>query len=192
MHLLYIVRDPYPTQRPDIVALFGEALVERGVASDIVALRQGDLADRHDGWPGGAEFVHTPGNSALSRAVGGLLNDLRALRRCRTHDGVVVRDKILTAAIALLAHGRRTIIYWASFPMAEHDLARAAMPARPSDELDVSGVISAVAVLFGDRGELAEAGKEDVGYVRIELLATFAGNDLANLVDRHRFLVHPP
>ena len=128
MHLLYIVRDPYPTQRPDIVALFGEALVERGVASDIVALRQGDLADRHDGWPGGAEFVHTPGNSALSRAVGGLLNDLRALRRCRTHDGVVVRDKILTAAIALLAPGRRTIFYWASFPMAEHDLARAAMP----------------------------------------------------------------
>lgn len=128
MRLLYVVRDPYPTNRPDIVTLFGEGLSARGIASDIVALRHGELADRPAHWPGGAEHVCTPGAGALGRALGGLRNDLRALRRCRDYDGVVVRDKILTAAIALLMRGPAPVFYWASFPMAEHDLARAAMP----------------------------------------------------------------
>ncbi len=30
MRLLYVVRDPYPTNRPDIVTLFGEGLSARG------------------------------------------------------------------------------------------------------------------------------------------------------------------
>lgn len=130
MKLLYFIRDPYPTTRPDVLTLFGRCLAARGIASDIVGTRHGELAGSTLIWPAGSEFIHMPDAGALRRHLGGLLHDLRQLRRADDYDAVVVRDKIATAALALLWPHRRPVFYWASYPFPEDDLARAAMPLR--------------------------------------------------------------
>lgn len=130
MKLLYFIRDPYPTTRPDVLTLFGQCLAARGIASDVVGTRHGDLAGSALSWPAGREFVHLPGSGALRRHIGAMVHDVRQLRRAGGYDAVVVRDKIVTAAAALLWPHRRPVFYWASYPFPEDDLARAAMPLR--------------------------------------------------------------
>jgi len=131
MKLLYLIRDPYPTTRPDVLTLFGRQLARRGVVSDIVATRQGELADQQLPWPAGDAFIHEPGGrGGWRRRLGALWHDLRCLARGRAYDAVVVRDKILSASLALCRPGRGPVIYWASFPFPEEDLARAALPGR--------------------------------------------------------------
>ncbi len=130
MKLLYFIRDPYPTTRPDVLTLFGQCLAARGIASDIVGIRHGDMAGSSLGWPAGAAFVHQPGAGALRRQLGGIVHDIRQLRRAPGYDAIVVRDKILTAVAALLWPHRRPVYYWASYPFPEDDLVRAGMPLR--------------------------------------------------------------
>ncbi len=130
MKLLYFIRDPYPTSRPDVLTLFGHCLKARGTNSDLVGTRHGDLAASTMGWPAGAAFVYVPAGGAMMRHVGSFLHDLSMLRRASRYDAVLVRDKILTASAALLWPHRRPVHYWASFPFPEDDLARSALPGR--------------------------------------------------------------
>lgn len=130
MKLLYFIRDPYPTTRPDVLTLFGRCLGAHGIACDVVGVRHGDMADSALRWPGGAEFVLQPGAGALRRHLGSLLHDSRQLSRAADYDAIVVRDKILTATLALLRGHGRPVYYWASYPFPEDDLARAAMAVR--------------------------------------------------------------
>lgn len=128
MRVLYLIRDPYPTARPDIWALFAIRLAERGIRSDIVAIRRGTDRAPAEGWPAGDEIVEPrtrlPGLGSLQ----GFWHDLRALRRAGEYDAVVLRDKIVSAAAALLMVDRGRVFYWMSFPFPVEDLQRAALP----------------------------------------------------------------
>ena len=128
MKLLYFIRDPYPTTRPDVLALIGRCLAARGIGTDLVATRQGPGTEAPDQWPAGEAFIHAPGRSAPARHAGALRHDLRRLARASAYDALLVRDKILTAALALLWPHGRPVLYWASYPFPEDDRARAAMP----------------------------------------------------------------
>jgi hypothetical protein len=61
MKLLYFIRDPYPTTRPDVLALIGRCLAARGIGTDLVATRQGPVTEAPDQWPAGEAFIHAPG-----------------------------------------------------------------------------------------------------------------------------------
>lgn len=135
MRLLYFIRDPYPCTRRDVLTLFGERLHALGIGSDIVATLQretdhGDPArggPSHDGtyWPAGAEHLHVPSQRPGLKTLGTLLHDLRMLWRASGYDALVVRDKIVVAALAIVICGASRVFYWMSFPMPEADLARA-------------------------------------------------------------------
>lgn len=125
MHLLYVIRDPYPNERPDVLTLFGRRLPELGITSDIVAVRRGHLAANRDPWPGGRELVRDRSKRLLGRMVRACIHDLNALRRHRNYDLVVVRDKIFAAALALLIARRGRVVYWMSYPFPEQDLLQA-------------------------------------------------------------------
>lgn len=146
MRVLYLIRDPYPTARPDIWALFAIRLAERGIRSDIVAIRRGSDRAPADGWPAGVEIVEPrtrlPGLGSLQ----GFWHDVRALRRAGEYDAVVLRDKIVSAAAALLLVDRRRVFYWMSFPFPVEDLQRAATPGGSAlfrFALRVRGLVSA-------------------------------------------------
>jgi glycosyltransferase involved in cell wall biosynthesis len=130
LRVLYFIRDAYPTARADVLTLFGDKLLARGVQSDIVALRRPDLTAVAGCWPAGQEFTVDGSGSALGRALLSLLFDLRMLSRARHYDVVVVRDKIVTAALACLLIDARRLCYWMSFPFTDEDRMRAAMPGR--------------------------------------------------------------
>lgn len=126
--LLLFIRDPYPTNRPDIVELFGQ-MARRGVRTDLVASRRSDGMPVTEEWTLGEALVHEARGGGVRRALGGLWHDLACLRRARGHDAVVVRDKIVFAALALLL-SRVPVFYWASFPFPEEDRLRAAQALR--------------------------------------------------------------
>lgn len=120
VHLLYIIRDYYPTERPDVVVLFGRRLPEEGVTSDLVAIGSPAPAP---GWQAGREVVCEARTGSVAASFKGLLTDLRELRRAR-YDIAVVRDKIFLAVLAATLVGRDRLTYWMSYPFPEDDLVR--------------------------------------------------------------------
>jgi glycosyltransferase involved in cell wall biosynthesis len=129
MKLLFLVRDFLPATRPDVRVLFGLKLRERGVVTDIVGVRRAEGAAPAD-WEGGREISEPDPKGPVARALTLLWLDIRLLRRAGEYDAVIVRDKILTASIALLLVPRRKVCYWMSFPFPEEDAVRAGMPTR--------------------------------------------------------------
>jgi glycosyltransferase involved in cell wall biosynthesis len=128
MRLLYLIRDPFPCDRPDVLTLFGERLPDLGITSDIVAVRRGPLAESARAWPSGIERAIRPYRIPAGSAIAGLVNDVKALLRASEYDGIVVRDKVLTAWIALWLRRSRPVYYWMSFPFPEEDLERSRGP----------------------------------------------------------------
>lgn len=129
MRLLFLVRDFLPATRPDVRVLFGRKLRERGVVTDIVGVRR--AAGPAPGlWEGGREISEPDPPGPVARALRLLSLDLRMLREEAGYDVVIVRDKILTAAIALLMAPRRKVVYWMSFPFPEEDAVRAGLATR--------------------------------------------------------------
>jgi glycosyltransferase involved in cell wall biosynthesis len=128
MRILYLIRDPYPCDRPDVLTLFGERLPALGISSDVVAVRRGSLALTHRPWPGGSERVVPPYRFPGGSALAGFVNDLRALRCADRYDAIIVRDKVLTGWLALRLQRSRPVYYWMSFPFPEEDLERARGP----------------------------------------------------------------
>ncbi len=130
MKLLYLVRDPFPTFRPDLVDLFGAMLPLRGVGCTLVAPpAQGAGPDA--GWGGGPVLLDRPRASRLGRMLGGFLHDLACLvRHSRGHDAIQVRNKPVAALAALAVARWRGVpcFYWMSFLYPEDDLARADQP----------------------------------------------------------------
>jgi len=126
MRLLLFVRDPYPSTRSDLFTLFAQRLPELGISTDVVAVRHGSLATTDLTWPAGGERVVSPLPGPLGTALAGLGNDLRALLSPRGDiDAIVVRDKLLTGALALLLSKAVPVDYWMSYPIPEDDLHRA-------------------------------------------------------------------
>ena len=135
IRMLYFIREPFGTFRPDIDVLFGRELLSRGHQIDFVmqAERSTDVTGpRH--WHGrtvwvgatdtGDNFLHR-----LRRLSLGLFHDLRSMQHARAerYDAVQVRDKFI-AAVALAFVARRRglkFFYWLSYPEAESQLQRA-------------------------------------------------------------------
>ncbi|HVO46548.1 MAG TPA: glycosyltransferase family 4 protein [Steroidobacteraceae bacterium] len=133
--LLVVSSDTYPPQRVDVSVLFGEELAGRGHRIDWILqseaeCRRGYVAD----WGGGRVWVAPAdrGNSLFRRIrkhVMGIVHDARLFGLMRTgqYDAIEVKDKFLTAVLALIAarRNRKRFIYWLSFPLPEFYLARA-------------------------------------------------------------------
>ncbi len=95
--ILYVMRDPLPPTRPDVLALFGTYLLRQGVRSDLV----GPTSVREDvaspGWPAGAMITTGRAGGLFATAIMGL-RDLRGIVKLPgMHDIVQVRDRTFSA-----------------------------------------------------------------------------------------------
>ncbi|MES2757509.1 MAG: glycosyltransferase [Pseudomonadota bacterium] len=115
MRIGFILRDPLPPTRADVLALFGTEMPRYGIASDLVG--QGGPAS-----PWGAGRMHVMGRAdgALA-AVMSPFWDALGLWRAGPVDCIQVRDKIASGLLGRLAAALLGIpfIYWMSFPIVE-------------------------------------------------------------------------
>ncbi len=118
--IAFIVRDPLPPARADVLTLFGAEMPRYGVSTELV----GQGGEQPGGrWLAGG--MHVVGSlrsrfASVLAPLWDLLGLLRAARRARP-DCIQVRDKIASgllgrAAAALL---RVPFVYWMSFPIVE-------------------------------------------------------------------------
>lgn len=125
--IAFIVRDPLPPLRGDLLALFGAEMPRHGLGSELVG-QAGAGAGTATPWgAGGMHVVGRVGSryASLLSPWWDLLGLLRARRRVRP-DAIQVRDKIASglvgrAAAAILG---LPFIYWMSFPIVEGYEAR--------------------------------------------------------------------
>jgi len=134
IRMLFFVREPFGTFRPDIEVLFGRELLSRGHRIDFVmqAARPTDATGPRE-WHGRTVWVGKtyPGESFLARLrrhTLALLLDFRSIQHARTdhYDAVQVRDKFVVAAALAFVARRRGLkfFYWLSFPEPESQLQR--------------------------------------------------------------------
>ena len=118
--IAFIVRDPLPPVRADLLALFGAEMPRHGVGSELVGQGSGGAATRWDA--GGMHVVGRCGSryASLLSPWWDLLGLLRARRRVRP-DAIQVRDKIASGLVGRLAAAVLDVpfIYWMSFPIVE-------------------------------------------------------------------------
>ena len=118
--IAYIVRDPLPPIRADLLVLFGAEMPRHGVVSELVGQAGGNAVA---GWSAGGMHVvgkvDSPGASMLSPCWD-LIGLLRARRR-RKPDAIQVRDKLASSLVGLVAAAilKLPFIYWMSFPIVE-------------------------------------------------------------------------
>ncbi|WP_305821839.1 glycosyltransferase [Massilia brevitalea] len=138
LSIAYIVRDPLPPRRADVLTLFGAELPRHGVHAELVGQAGPDAADGPDG-PDGTDDTDGTGSTGQPdrggmQVVGRLgsrfaavfspfwdvLGLLRAWRRVRP-GCIQVRDKIASAFVAWLAARLLGVpfVYWMSFPIVE-------------------------------------------------------------------------
>jgi glycosyltransferase involved in cell wall biosynthesis len=127
--LLMIVRDPFPTSRPDLVTLFGKYLIRLGIGSDVVAQVAGDSDTAQVEWPAGRLILCGKRRSRMMGQLSTLWNDVKALTMLwgSRYDALQVRDKIFTGVLGLIAAriAGKPMYYWMSYPIPESDLERA-------------------------------------------------------------------
>jgi glycosyltransferase involved in cell wall biosynthesis len=118
--ILFIVRDPLPPIRADVLTLFGTEMPRYGVATDLVG--QGGT-DASAPWPAGG--MHVVGSlksrfASVCSPVWDFLGLLRALRGRRA-DCIQVRDKIASGLLGRVVAGVIGVpfVYWMSFPIVE-------------------------------------------------------------------------
>jgi len=118
--ILFIVRDPLPPIRADLLTLFGTEMPRYGVATDLVG--QGGT-DASSPWPAGG--MHVVGSlksrfASVCSPVWDFLGLLRALRGRRA-DCIQVRDKIASGLLGRVVAGVIGVpfVYWMSFPIVE-------------------------------------------------------------------------
>jgi glycosyltransferase involved in cell wall biosynthesis len=123
--IAFIVRDPLPPIRADVLTLFGTEMPRYGVATELVG--QGEASGAPEPappWPAGG--MHMVGSLASRFAsvcspVWDLLGLLRALRGGHRPDCIQVRDKIASGVLGRIAAAVLGIpfVYWMSFPIVE-------------------------------------------------------------------------
>lgn len=135
LSIAYIVRDPLPPHRADVLILFGAELPRHGVHAELVGQAGPDAANSPDAvnspdaaagagqpGPGGMQVVGSLGSrfAAVCSPFWDVLGLLRAWRRVRP-GCIQVRDKIASAFMAWLAARLLGVpfVYWMSFPIVE-------------------------------------------------------------------------
>jgi len=128
LSIAYVVRDPLPPGRADVLTLFGTEMPRYGVATELVG-QGGEPADAatlsssSSAWAAGG--MHVVGRrrspfASVCAPLWDLLGLLRSLRR-RRPDCIQVRDKIASGLACRIAAGVLGLpfIYWMSFPIVE-------------------------------------------------------------------------
>jgi glycosyltransferase involved in cell wall biosynthesis len=120
LSIAFIIRDPLPPIRSDVLTLFGVEMPRYGVGVELVGQSGTDAAA-----PWGAGGMHIVGSlrskgAAILSPLWDTLGLLRALRRARP-DCIQVRDKIASALVGRAAAFilRVPFVYWMSFPIVE-------------------------------------------------------------------------
>jgi glycosyltransferase involved in cell wall biosynthesis len=119
--IAFIVRDPLPPIRADVLTLFGTEMPRYGVGTELVG--QGGTPDTQP-WPAGG--MHMVGSlssrfASVCSPVWDLLGLLRAVRRGRRPDCIQVRDKIASGVLGRIVAAVLGVpfLYWMSFPIVE-------------------------------------------------------------------------
>lgn len=132
LSIAFIVRDPLPPRRADVLTLFGAEMPRHGVHTELVGQAG---ADGPAPWSaGGMHVVGSLGSrfAAVCAPFWDLLGLLRAWRRVRP-GCIQVRDKIGSALFAWLAARLLGVpfVYWMSFPIVEgYEVRRDALARR--------------------------------------------------------------
>jgi glycosyltransferase involved in cell wall biosynthesis len=119
--IFFVVRDPLPPIRADLLTLFGTEMPRYGVGTELVG--QGGSGEGALPWPGGG--MHVVGTlhsrfASVCSPLWDLLGLLRA-RRGRRPDCIQVRDKIASGLLGRVVAGVLGVpfVYWMSFPIVE-------------------------------------------------------------------------
>lgn len=135
IRLLFVPREPYPTDRVRINVLFGSEMLARGHEIDLIMQAASEavpLGARN--WFGRTVWVGRTDDKdgfyhRLHKHWLNLLHDLRSLQRATRarYDILLISDKFLLAAVAVLyARTRRLkFIFWLTFPYPEVELLSA-------------------------------------------------------------------
>ena len=126
LSIAFVIRDPLPPVRADVLTLFGAEMPRYGIGTDLVG--QSGSHARPAGWSGGA--MHAVG-SLRSRFASVLspfwdaLGLFRAWRRAPL-DCIQVRDKIASGLVGRMVAAMLGLpfVYWMSFPIVEGFEAR--------------------------------------------------------------------
>lgn len=123
--IAFIVRDPLPPVRADLLTLFGVEMPRHGVRSALVGQAGGDT---HAAWSAGPMYPVGSFTSCFASVLSplwDLAGLVRASLRARP-DCIQVRDKIASGLLARIAAAmlRIPFIYWMSFPIVEGYQAR--------------------------------------------------------------------
>ncbi len=130
LHLLYFTPEPWPTFRPDIIALFGKYLPRHGITCDLVTERDMNATDPEEiAWSGGhGVLCNVPRNRAGQYLVK-LRHNLQTLIEmdAKKYDAIQVRDMSVTAVAGLILARLKGIkfYYWLSYPQSEGQVDRA-------------------------------------------------------------------
>lgn len=121
LSIAFVIRDPLPPIRADVLTLFGAEMPRYGIGTDLVGQVGGDAAA--GGWSAGA--VHPVGS--LKHRLASVLSPFwdavglfRAWRRAPL-DCIQVRDKIASGLVGRVAAAVLGLpfVYWMSFPIVE-------------------------------------------------------------------------
>ncbi len=120
LRLLLVTAEPHPTFRADVRVLFGKFLPMHGIASDVFAMvgQGNELAP----WSAGRTLLTPMACSGPFKLLAFLRHSVRLIGATRAgYDAIVVRDRVLTGAIAALACRLAGVpfFYWASFAKPE-------------------------------------------------------------------------
>jgi glycosyltransferase involved in cell wall biosynthesis len=120
LSIAFIVRDPLPPIRADLLTLFGAEMPRYGIATELVG-----QAGAHEHAPWSAGGIHMVGSlgskfASVLSPLWDTLGLLRAWRRARP-DCIQVRDKIASGVVGRLAAAVLGVpfVYWMSFPIVE-------------------------------------------------------------------------
>ncbi|MCC6072652.1 glycosyltransferase [Massilia sp. GCM10020059] len=121
LSIAFVIRDPLPPIRADVLTLFGAEMPQYGIGTDLVGQVGGEAAA--GGWSAGA--VHPVGS--LKHKLASVLSPFwdalglaRAWRRAPL-DCIQVRDKIASGLVGRAAAAVLGLpfVYWMSFPIVE-------------------------------------------------------------------------
>lgn len=121
--IVFVVRDPLPPIRADVLTLFGTEMPRYGVATELVGQGGSEGGGGGSPWPAGG--MHVVGSlksrfASVCSPLWDLLGVLRALRGGRPAC-IQVRDKIASGVLGRVVAAARGVpfVYWMSFPIVE-------------------------------------------------------------------------